>query len=377
MSWPKGATPWSERRGGAWRAALAAGLAALLLVACQVRRGPAPVSVALLRIGPPVRLTDRAALSPAAWSPDGRALAYADGRGLWIVSLQGKERKVTAVGVATQVAWSRPTGLLAYIDRGQVFVVHPERGTRRRLVLPGEGAVLATHLAWAPGSDELAVAARVGEGPGRSEVWLISADGRMRRQVLPGLGPGGEIPQGLAVEALQWFPDSLFLFIGLGPEGGGVSRLLRWRIRYPDRRVLPQPFPRIFWPQLAPDGVRIAFAAADPAASSVLHAWAARADGRGAPRRLSPEAGRITGLAWAPTSDKVAYARVLDEARGEIWLADVDGGGRVRAAEFRAEFPDPGLPLVVRWSGDGRHLAYGSNSGSYTGPVWVIRLERR
>ncbi len=358
---------------------LAAGLAALLLFsACQVRRGPAPVSVALLRIGPPARLTDRAALSPPAWSPDGRALAYADGRGLWIVSLDGKERKVSAVGVATQVAWSGPTGLLAYIDRGQVFVVHPDGGMRRRIVLPAEGAVLATHLAWAPGSDELAVAARLGKGPGHSAVWLVSADGRMRRQVLPGAGPGGEIPPGLAVEALQWFPDNLFLFIGLGPEGGGgVSRLLRWRIRYPDRRVLSQPFPRIFWPQLSPDGARVAFAATDTAASSTLHAWAARADGRGAPRRLSPQPGRITGLSWAPTSDKVAFARVLDEARGEIWLADVDGGGRVRAAEFRAEFPDPGLPLVVRWSGDGRHLAYGSNSGSYTGPVWVVSLERR
>jgi len=377
VSLPRGATPSSERP-VLWRGPLAAGLAALLLVACQVRRGPAPASVALLRIGSPWRLSDRAALSPPAWSPDGKALAYADGQGLWIVSLQGKERKVTAVGVATQVAWSGPTGLLAYIDRGQVFVVHPEGGPRRRLILPAEGAALATHLAWAPGSDELAVAARMVGSPGRSAVWLISADGRMRRQVLPGVGPGGGIPQGLVVEALQWFPDSLFLLIGLGPEGGGgVSRLLRWRIRYPDRRVLPQPFPRIFSPQIAPDGLRIAFAAPDSAGPSALHAWATRVDGSGAPRRLSPQAGRITGLAWAPTSDKVAFARVLDEARGEIWLADVDGGGRVLAAEFRAEFPDPGLPLVVRWSGDGRHLAYGSNSGSYTGPVWVIRLERR
>ncbi len=55
----------------------------------------------------------------------------------------------------------------------------------------------------------------------------------------------------------------------------------------------------------------------------------------------------------------------------------MNGGGRVRAAEFVAEFPDPHLPLVVRWSGDGRHLAYGSNSGSYTGPVWIVSLERR
>ena len=358
---------------------LTAALAVLLLLsACQVRRGPAPAGVALLRIGAPVRLTDRAALSPAAWAPDGTSLAYADGRGLWIATVQGRERKVTAVGVATQVDWSRVAGLLAYIDRGEVMVVRPDGTGRRRLTLPAEGAPFATHLTWAPGSDELAVAVRLARGPVRSAVWLLSADGRSRRRILPGQGPAGAVPGDFTVSALAWYPDSLFLFIGLSPEGeGGVTRLWRWRIRYPDRRVLPQPFPEIFTPRLSPDGRWIAIAAPATPQAAQLDVWAVRTDGSGAPRRLSPQAGRITSLAWAPTSDKVAFARVLDEAHGEIWLADVDGGGRVRAAEFVAEFPDPHLPLVVRWSGDGRHLAYGSNSGSYTGPVWIISLERR
>ena len=358
---------------------LTAALAVLVLLsACQVRRGPAPAGVALLRIGAPVRLTDRAALSPAAWAPDGTSLAYADGRGLWIATVQGRERKVTAVGVATQVDWSRPTGRLAYIDRGEVMVVRPDGTGRRRLPLPPEGGPFATHLAWSPGSDELAVAVRLARGPVRSAVWLLSASGASRRPILPGQGPGGAVPRDLTVSALDWYPDSLFLFIGLSREGEDeTTRLLRWRIRYPDRRALPQSFPGIFFPHLSPDGRWIAFAAPATPQGTQWHVWAARADGSAAPRRLTPQSGRITSLAWAPTSDKVAFARVLDEAHAEIWLADVDGGGRVRAAEFVAEFPDPNLPLVVRWSGDGRHLAYGSNSGSYTGPVWIISLERR
>lgn len=68
---------------------------------------------------------------------------------------------------------------------------------------------------------------------------------------------------------------------------------------------------------------------------------------------------------------------MLDEARGEIWIADADGRGRRRVAQFVAEFPDPALPLVARWSPDAATLAYGSNSGSYTGHVWVVPLERQ
>lgn len=356
------------------RTTLTAALAvALIFTACQVRRAPAPVSVALLKVGPPTRLTDRAALSPVAWAPDGQALAYSDAQGLWVVSLAGRERKVTAVGVATQVDWSRPTGLLAYIDRGDIMVVRSDGTKRQRISLPvSQGRpAFATRLVWAPGSDRMAVAVRESGGTDRNAVWLVSADGASRRRVF-------EAPPGQTVAALEWFPDSLYLFIGLAPEGAaGVSRLLRWRIAYPDRRILPQPFLEIIAPHLSPNGRWIAFVASAGRGADADHVWAVRVDGSGQPRRLSGDAKRITSLAWAPASEAVAFARVLDDSRGEVWVADVEGGGRVRVAEFVAEFPDPNLPLVVRWSRDGRHLAFGSNSGSYTGPVWVVRLDRR
>ena len=98
---------------------LTAALAVLLLLsACQVRRGPAPAGVALLRIGAPVRLTDRAALSPAAWAPDGTSLAYADGRGLWIATVQGRERKGTAGRGAPPGGWGRGGGPPGHSDPG-------------------------------------------------------------------------------------------------------------------------------------------------------------------------------------------------------------------------------------------------------------------
>jgi len=358
------------------RALATAAVALLLVTACQVQRAPAPVGVGLLRAGTPERLTDRAALSPAAWAPDGAALAYADRAALWIHPLRGRERRVAAVGVATQVEWSRATDLLAYIDRGEVFVIRPDGQARRRLKIPADGtAPFATHLAWAPGSDRLAVGVRSGGAP-RGAVWLLSPDGGFVRRVLPGTDPDGQVPTGHVVAALEWFADSLFLFIGTERDGEpGVTRLYRWRITYPDRRRLVLPQPRIFLPRLSPDGRWIAYTA--PERQGGEQVWVMRTDGTLVPRRLSADPGRITSLAWAPTSDKVAFARVLDEAHGEVWLVDVAPRERIRVAAFTAEFPDPNLPLVLRWSGDGQYLAFGSNSGSYTGPVWVVRLERR
>src|SRR3972149_408020 len=75
---------------------------------------------------------------------------------------------------------------------------------------------------------------------------------------------------------LDGYPDSLFLFIGLSREGEDeTTRLLRWRIRYPDRRALPQSFPGIFFPHLSPDGRWIAFAAPATPQGTQWHVWAA------------------------------------------------------------------------------------------------------
>ncbi|MGH2452583.1 MAG: TolB family protein [bacterium] len=359
-----------------WRGrAIAAIVGALLFAtACQVARTPAPVGVGLLKVGAPLRLTERPALSPVAWAPDGEALAFTDGGGVWIAPLdrtRGRERKVTAARHATAVDWSAGTGLLAYIDQGTVVVVRPDGTRKRRIPLIGAGGApaFATHLAWAPRGDRLAVAVRdaadgaLGRG---GRVWLLGADGGSRRQVFAA-------PAGQMVGALGWYPDSLFLFIGIGPDGS-VTRLLRWRITYLDRRNVVAGFPAVLAPTLSPNGEWIAFAT--PEAGGGYQVWVVAAAGRSAPRRIGG-GGRIGGVTWAPASDKVAFTRVLDEARGEIWIADADGRGRRRVAQFVAEFPDPALPLVARWSPDAATLAYGSNSGSYTGHVWVVPLERQ
>jgi hypothetical protein len=45
--------------------------------------------------------------------------------------------------------------------------------------------------------------------------------------------------------------------------------------------------------------------------------------------------------------------------------------------DYALEFSDPSIALSLAWSPDGRHLAFGTNTGSFTGPVWVATLARR
>ncbi|MGQ0571431.1 MAG: hypothetical protein ACT4P5_18160 [Armatimonadota bacterium] len=94
-------------------------------------------------------------------------------------------------------------------------------------------------------------------------------------------------------------------------------------------------------------------------------------------RPLSSVARRISGLAWSPHSDKVAYGSLQGEAQAEIHIAAVNGTAQILVTGYPLEFPDPAADLSVVWSPDGRQLAYGTNTGSMAGPVWLVRFGAR
>src|SRR3989449_9140170 len=362
--------PRAFRPGRLWRLGRPV-LAALLLgsfltSACEVRRGAAPESTRQLQVAAVRRIADRPALSPAVWSPDGRALAYSSDHRLRVYALDRGEQDIAPAEAVTALSWSGPLNLLALIDRGAVWTLSPDGTDRRAIPLPGS----AMERAWAPGGDKLAVVIRrTVEGQPRSELWLVSRDGGFKRMVT-------RATLGRVLHDLQWFADSLYLLYGLSTATeSAMTEVWRVRISYPDRQRILLPALATML-RLAPTGRYLATVSGDQVAVGVGQVVLSRLDGS-ARFAVTPAAGRYTGLAWSPQGDKVVFAQVSNEAHAELWMANADGSGHLHLYSYLMEYTDRGIGVAMAWSPDGRHLAFGTNSGGFRGPIWLATLERR
>ena len=340
-------------------------LASLLLAGCEIRRGPAVESTRQLRVADVQRIVEHPAVAPVAWAPNSRALAHSGDHRVWVYSLDRGDQGIAPAEMGTALSWSAALNLLALIDRGVVSTMRPDGTDRRVLDLPG----VAVALAWAPGGDRMAVVVRrTGNGP-RFELWVANHDGGFKRLVT-------RAPAGRVMRDVQWFSDNLYILYGLSdPTERVIREAHRVRISYPDQTEIPLPV-RTVALRLAPTGRHVAFITADRMAVGMGEVIVSRLDGSGR-MALAADPGRFTGLAWSPQGDKLIYAQVTEESRAELWLADADRSDRLLLYSYAMEYTDPGIDLAVTWAPDGRHVAFGTNTGMFVGPIWLATLERR
>ncbi len=337
-------------------------IATLAATGCVVRRSVAPESTRQLVVSRAARLIQRPALSPAVWSPDGQRLAYSADGAIWVAGLDGRETRIAPAGVVTAISWSGPLDALAVIDQGTVWTMAPDGSDRRALTIEG----FATELAWSPGGDRLGMLIR--EPSGTYALWLANRDGGFERRVR-------QAPADRVMRSLQWFPDGLYLLYGLSsPLDAVITEAWRVRVAYPDVHLLPLIGPARFL-RLSPSARSVAYLVGADARDERGRIVATRLDGTGRVDVAPPD--QYGGLAWSPQGDKLAYARLESEADAQIWIVDADGSGRLRVLDYPLEFSDPSIALSMAWSPDGRRLAFGTNTGSFTGPVWVATFARR
>jgi len=301
--------------------------------------------------------------TPPAWTPDGKWLICANGH-IWKGSLETREQEQWLP--ESEVYYHSPavspdgkTVAFAGCRRGgscDVYVRAMEGGEPQRLTFAN---LIIAGLTWTSDSREI----------------VFSMDGRMYRlPAVAGMQPG-------RIEFLSRDRVSgVVRHLSLARfASGGISRLVfmngkldvdMWATDLSQdagsllsgRKLIDSPTIDLN-PEYSPDGSKIAFYSVRADRSREL--WVCDRDGAN-PRPVTAPTFRATdaaGPAWSPDSRSIAFrASTPEDPAYHIYTVGLDGGVPKRITDGESEFKP-------RWSRDGRHIYYCSESKEGWG-IW-------
>jgi Tol biopolymer transport system component len=282
---------------------------------------------------------------PAAWSPDGRWIAYGYANGVELVRADGGERRrlLSTFARVRAGAWS-PDGRRLVVET-TIFSDEPEAVLTIVDVSTGEATALGKGVqpVWSPEGKRIAFVQ--GEA-----IVTVRADGSDPVQAthppaadadsFPVWSPGGA---GIAFVRRHPLLDSTSSELGVVDVASGTERFLT-----PAAGHLVDPFGGIAW---SDDGETLLYASRS--LRDVFHLFTTAANLRGV-RQLTRGAGSDREPVWAPDGRRIAFVRNGNQ------LVVLDRG-RTRVVARAAGLSSP------TWSADGRRLAYAAG-----GVVWIV-----
>jgi len=306
------------------------------------------------------------------WSYAGQAVWLPDGSGLLVTASEhsGSPMQVwhirTRDGVATQVTHdlNNYRDLSLSQDASRLVAVQVQTISNIWVAPAAAEASAAMQVRSETGAlDELAwtrdgriVYASTAGGSG-ADIWIMNTDGSNAKQ----LTVGAPVAQGLAVT-----PDGGQIIFS--SDATGRSHLWRVDTDGGNLRQLTDGDGE-FYPQSTPDGRWVVYqteSRIDP------RLWKVPTDG-GRPVQLTTT--RAAKPAVSPDGRMVAYAYLdidLNPSRWGIGIISSDGGQRVK----RFDFPPTVTQRYVRWSLDGRSIAFVNSPGSRS-DIWLQPLDGR
>jgi serine/threonine protein kinase/dipeptidyl aminopeptidase/acylaminoacyl peptidase len=303
----------TDRPPGRWIWPAAAGVFATLLVAIGLVHFSElpPIDLAEYRFTP--FANDHPAESEAAWSPDGKSIAYLK----------------TIDGIPQLMVRAIDSAIPVQLTKGQVR---------------------ATHAFWSPDSTLIYFTGRIGKG----ELWAVSPSG----------GRSARILEDLRNAAIS--PDGKTLAIWRAEESGANVKSALWISSPPGSapvRYTPDPFAipldsvgNGLW--FAPDGqsILLVTAGVNPAIWIVPYPAA-----RGTPRRVfaKMDFNFVPHASWMPDSRHAALSFATGSGQSALWLADLKGEKLRRLSASTGAEEDPSV------SPDGRRMVFTSTTDDF------------
>lgn len=272
---------------------------------------------------------------------------------------------------------NRTSGVLAYEDGSDIWVLSLPEGMRRQLTRDSTGSRLAfpggfnRNPVWSPDGQTLAFASvrdlyqQDGYGDGY-EVYTMRPDGSNLRRVT-------DSPDGRSVQRLPlaWFStgDILIGQVDTRP----ASTLPRLALLDPNSgklKDLPVKDSNLTNFAISPDGRQIAYTLSKPDTRqgyNKVDLYVAALNGSGARMITNLPAGpylTVSALAWSPDGQTVAFSQGIGDSCGAYTLYTVRRDG----SSLRKLHNADGIPRNLSYAPGGKWLAY-STADCITGPV--------
>ena len=303
--------------------------------------------------------------SDSSGGPAGRIAVEGDGDVVVVDARTGRKRQV-AVIVESAPAWSPDGRALAYAADGALQTLTVASGHERSIArLSGDFTVGPS---WSPGGGRVAYAVH-GAYSDTARLTVVARNGSRRRVVDP-KAESYQVPQwsptGRRIAYLRNASDGTSAVWVVSPDGGRPLLLRRDVLDYPNS---------LSW---SPSGARIAFVGRPGEGKAGSALMVATADGK-QPRTIAavpgdPDQATVGNVRWSPTGGRIAFLRWGQDAATDDALCVVDTQGGPERQLVRA-------PIIrdATWSPDGRWLAYlTENPATPSGlpfSIWVVRVD--